>query len=205
VLDAVLHFIRDPKNVGDDLIATVRDRIPSGLPQEVFDTLVHIVFHHSPIKRNPQATAAHHIARYTQGHAPALQRAMPLLPPALQGTLANLPDPKLQFDSIHKIAPHFTVDPAVVPHVLEHAAQGAGRPLPPDVAGRTTMLVQSAARQHAIDAAQRRLAQHAFEAHRIAPPGAPGASLAVEVSPDGARQRIVGTDSVAHLVGAVAS
>lgn len=42
VLDAALSLIHT-KDIGDAAIAAIRSKIPSGLPQQVFDTLAHIV------------------------------------------------------------------------------------------------------------------------------------------------------------------
>jgi hypothetical protein len=204
VLDAVLHFIENPHNFGDAVIATVRDRIPKGLPQEVFDTLVKVIFKHQPIGRAAGELAIHCVTQYTQGAAAALAHSLPKLPPELQAKLAHLPDPKLAFESIHKIAPHFTVDPSLAGELVQHAAASMGRTLPPELHAATTAAVAAAAQAHAISAAQMRLAQHAFEAPR-AQGTAPPASLAVEVSPDGRQQRIVGSEALSHLVTAVAT
>lgn len=45
-LDAVMALVKT-KNLGDAAVAAVRQQIPSGLPQQVFDTLAHLVLSHT--------------------------------------------------------------------------------------------------------------------------------------------------------------
>jgi hypothetical protein len=93
-LDAVLALVKT-RDVGEAAIAAVRAKIPSGLPQQVFDTLAHLVLSHihgratTAIVSHPpgQATQIHPLQTAAQFHAlhavaptpikPALVRPLP--------------------------------------------------------------------------------------------------------------------------------
>lgn len=45
-LDAIMSLVKT-KNLGDAAVAAVRQQIPAGLPQQVFDTLAHLVLSHT--------------------------------------------------------------------------------------------------------------------------------------------------------------
>lgn len=68
VLDAVLALIEHPNDLSEVAIQVVRDKIPAGLPRDVFDTLAHIVVKHVPIQKAAGQLAEHFVAQY----APAL-------------------------------------------------------------------------------------------------------------------------------------
>jgi len=77
VLDAVIAIIEHPHNLTDVVIQVARDRVPAGLPRKVFDTLVHVVIKHVPIKKEIGALAAHYVDKYAGALAsPALNDAV---------------------------------------------------------------------------------------------------------------------------------
>jgi hypothetical protein len=201
VLDTVLHFIKNPKHFLDVGLAVIRDRIPKGLPQEIFDTLVRIVVRRQPILKAGLALAGHYVEQYTKGVTSSLAKALPIhVPDVMHRLLAKLPDPKTAFKSIHDIAPHFTIASRIVPALLAHAQKMVPHlPIPAQLLHDATAHVQQAVKDHAAHAAALRLAHHAHAAPRLPPVTAP-ASLALEISVDGRQQRVVASHSLAHLI-----
>ncbi len=134
VLDTVLAFLAHPESLSDALLQGARDRIPKGLPQDVFDTLVRIVVKRQPILKVAEDVALHQVTKYTKGLSSALTQTLSKAAPAITATLARLPNPSVAFKSIHDIAPNFSISPAMVPHLLEHAQGAAGVHLATDLA-----------------------------------------------------------------------
>ena len=102
VLDAVIQIIKGG-DITDAALAIMRDRIPSGVPRDVFDTLVNIIGKHQPITKAAEQLASHYVAQYTQGLSSALEKGIsnvvaPLAPAAAQA-LRSLPDPSTSFAS----------------------------------------------------------------------------------------------------------
>lgn len=199
VLDTALEFIRNPHHIIDALIAAARDRIPKGLPQEVFDTLVRVIVKKQPILHVAADLAGHYVSQYTKGIGAALHLSIPKLPDVMQLHLGKLPDMKIAFQSIHQIAPHFTVDPKHLPEIISHASTMSGHVLDAAAHSEVLTLCTHSALAHAQISAALRVAQHAHEAPRVMG-AAPGASLAIELSADGAQQRMVASASLAHLM-----
>lgn len=213
VLDTILEFIRNPKHLIDVGIAVIRDRIPKGLPQEVFDTLIKIVVKKQPILKAVGEGVIHYagglagqyIGKYTEGLTHTLTAGLKNLSAPLQGLCSKLPDPKVVFQSIHQIAPNFSINPAQIPQLLAHAAQQSGHQPAQDMLDALHHTCAQAVVVHAQEQTALRIAQAAHVAPRVDPPPHLGgvqavASLAIELSPDGKQQRITGTGSVAHLV-----
>jgi hypothetical protein len=161
VLDTVLELAKGD-HIDQMALTVARNRIPAGLPREVFDTLVHVVAQAKGIAknvpnivRNAGAVAAHMVEHYTEGASAALAKGLGELAhtlPAVHAHLAKLPDPKLKFASIVQIAPHLVKPPP-----------------------------------------------------RVRPRRAPlTATLAIEVSVDGAQRRVVASPALKHLVARLA-
>jgi hypothetical protein len=120
VLDTVLELAKGDR-IDQMALTVARNRIPAGLPREVFDTLVHVVAGAKGIAkdvptivRNAGAVGAHMVEHYTQGASAALAKGIAQLAqiqPAVHAQLAKLPDPKLKFVSIAQIAPHLAKPP----------------------------------------------------------------------------------------------
>lgn len=90
VLDSILALIKGHGNITDAAIAGMRDAVPKGLPQQVFDTLVHIVHKKHPIQKTATAAASHYVTSYTQGPAAAVaQTAASQLSPAVVHALSR--------------------------------------------------------------------------------------------------------------------
>ena len=68
VLDSILAIVAHPSDLSEVGIQVARDRVPSGLPRDVFDTLVHLVIKRMPLRKAAGALADH----YVQQYAPAL-------------------------------------------------------------------------------------------------------------------------------------
>jgi hypothetical protein len=99
VLDAILAIV-DGKNITDATLAVARDRIPAGIPRDVFDTLANIVVKHQPILKATGDLAGHYIKQYTQGIGDALAHGLEhTVGPAAAAVLGKLPDPKTVFAS----------------------------------------------------------------------------------------------------------
>jgi len=154
VLDTVMELAKG-SSIDQLALNVARNRIPTGLPREVFDTLVQIVAKAKPIAKNAPAVAAHMVEHYTQGSSAALAKGIAELAhthPVVHAHLAKLPDPKLKFVSIAHIAPHLAKAPPRV-----HPRRGPA-----------------------------------------------AATLAIEVSADGAQRRVVASPALKHLVARLA-
>jgi hypothetical protein len=102
VLDAVLALV-DGKNITDAGLAVVRDRIPAGVPRDVFDTLANIVVKHQPILKATEDLAAHYVKQYTSGIGDALEHGITsAVGPAVQQALHALPDASTVFAGFPK-------------------------------------------------------------------------------------------------------
>lgn len=180
VVSAVLGLVDHGGDLTAAAIQVVRDRVPAGLPREVFDTLINIVAHKRPILPAAGALAGHIVTKYTQGATTAIAQNLAALPGKVQATLANLPHPSVQFHSIAQIAPELAL--------MHPAPTGPQHPIVPQPldGGPAVPRGQPAA------------------AHWIPPPVFRGASLAIEVSVEGTQRRAVASPSLAHLVPAVA-
>jgi hypothetical protein len=97
VLDAVLALV-DGKNITDAALTVARDRVPAGVPRDVFDTLVGIVVKHQPITKVAEDVAGHYVAQYTRGLSTALEQGLTKsVGPVVSQTLSKLPDPTTVF------------------------------------------------------------------------------------------------------------
>jgi hypothetical protein len=199
VLDTVLEFVRHPKHLVDVGIAAARDRIPKGLPQEIFDTLMRIVVKHRPVIKAAESMAGHVVGQYTQGLGPSLARSVSTaVGPEVAAHLARLPDPGLHFQSIHRIAPHFAVNPADAALLVMHGQRAAEIALDPAHTQALTVAVAQAAIDHAKEAAALRVAQQHYLQPRVAPPaGQQPAELGIQVSPDGQAARMHASPALA--------
>jgi hypothetical protein len=64
VLDAVMSFVRNPHSLTDVAIQVARDRLPSGIARDAFDTLIHVVVQHHPIQKEAGALLDHYVTQY---------------------------------------------------------------------------------------------------------------------------------------------
>jgi len=92
VLDAILQFVKNPHSLTDAALVIARDRIPSGIPRDVFDTLAHVIAHHQPIGKAAAELAGHYVKQYTQGIGPALEHGLAnVVAPEVSTVLRKLP------------------------------------------------------------------------------------------------------------------
>jgi hypothetical protein len=84
VLDAVLALVDHPNDLSEVVIQVARDNVPSGLPRDVFDTLINLVAKHQPIQKAAGALVDHYVRQY----APVLGDMNPAA--ALQGLGSGL-------------------------------------------------------------------------------------------------------------------
>lgn len=89
ILDTVLAFVEHPKDMTDVAIQIARDEVPSGIPRDVFDTLVNLIVKRQPIQKVAGGLVDHFVAQYAPagagldlGHA--LTAASSHLPGAVQ-------------------------------------------------------------------------------------------------------------------------
>jgi hypothetical protein len=102
VLEAVFALVRQPHALTDGSLAIVRDRIPSGVPRDVYDTLVHVVAKHQPIGRDVENLRGHYVRHFTQGLKPALDHGMRnVVPRAVAQILGRLPDAAHQYAQVN--------------------------------------------------------------------------------------------------------
>jgi hypothetical protein len=93
VLDAVLALLHGG-NPTDIALTVARDRIPDGLPRDVFDTLAQIIVRHTPITQAAGELAQHEALKLAQGAGPAiLQGLAKSVPGGAAALLSKLPDP----------------------------------------------------------------------------------------------------------------
>jgi hypothetical protein len=93
VLDAVLALLHGG-NVTDIALSVARDRIPEGMPRDVFDTLAQIVVRHTPIAQAAGELAQHEALKLAQGAGPAILQGLAKSVPAdVSSLLQKLPDP----------------------------------------------------------------------------------------------------------------
>ena len=69
VLDAVLALIEHPHDLTDVAVQVARDKVPSGIPRDVFDTLVQIVVKRVPIQKVAGGLAEHYMNQYAPSFA----------------------------------------------------------------------------------------------------------------------------------------
>ncbi len=69
VLDAVLALVEHPHDLTDVAVQIVRDKVPSGIPRDVFDTLVQIVVKRVPIQKVAGGLAEHFVNQYAPSFA----------------------------------------------------------------------------------------------------------------------------------------
>jgi hypothetical protein len=203
IVDAALNFAKNPHDFTDVAIQTVRDRVPDGIPREVFDTLVNIIVKKQPVLKVVGGLAEHIISSQTDGIVSTLAKALPNLSGPMQATLAQLPPPGTVFASIHTLAPHLQINPAQIPDLL-HTAQMQAPALAMDPAIAAQLAQHAQARVQ--EQYKQRLGLHALQqqhvAPRVAPPLAAGdiAHLGIETDPTGQQHRAIASPALAHLV-----
>lgn len=69
-LDTVLAFAAHPHSLTDVALQVARDRVPAGMPREVFDTLVQLVVKRVPIQKAGMAMVDHYVRQYAPMFAP---------------------------------------------------------------------------------------------------------------------------------------
>ncbi len=99
VFDAVLALLHG-QSLTDVALTVARDRIPQGLPRDVFDTLVQIIVRHKPILKAAEELAVHEATKAAEGIGPALQKNLSKLAPDVLSHLGKLPDPGKVFPGV---------------------------------------------------------------------------------------------------------
>lgn len=94
IVDAVIA-LGHHKSLTDTLIYVARERLPGGLPRNVFDTLIRVVLHKKPAAKDPQGAKDHYVTQYTKGIGPALAKGLDNHPAA--AALANTPSPNVTY------------------------------------------------------------------------------------------------------------
>ena len=64
VLNAIIGLIEHPHDLTDVALHVARDRVPSGLPREVFDTLAQVVLKHVPVQKAAGGLVDHFVHQY---------------------------------------------------------------------------------------------------------------------------------------------
>jgi hypothetical protein len=80
VVDSVLALLEHPHNLTDVAIQVARDEVPSGLPRDVFDTLVQLIVKRVPIQKVAGGLAEHFVKQYAPGLSSVentVERALP--------------------------------------------------------------------------------------------------------------------------------
>lgn len=222
VLDSVMALIKHPDNIGDAVLAAARDRVPAGLPRQIFDTLIHVVGKKIHLGTKPKAVAAAPAAQaahaagaaapagftaadyyaelYTNGLPSALAKGLAPLSDEVHAHLSKLPDPRTtSYPSIQQIAPNLSLSPAHAGVVVANAQTLSGTALSPEQAAAATTAVASSAKTQSETDANLRVAQQMHTAPRQLPsPGNPGANLGIQATPNASR--VVASPALAHLI-----
>jgi hypothetical protein len=103
IVDAVLGLVdaaTHGRPLTDVALQVVRDRLPAGLPRDVFDTLARVVAQKLTIAHDPAAMREHMAASYGGhgAHDRAVAKGMARhVPPAVAARLKNLPPPRTRY------------------------------------------------------------------------------------------------------------
>jgi hypothetical protein len=111
ILDTVLAFVDHPHDMTDVAVQVARDQVPSGLPRDVFDTLVNLVVKRQPIQKVAGGLVDHFVSKY----APAGVGVD--LDHALAAASAHLPGAFQAVQQIAPIASHVSALPVGLPGV----------------------------------------------------------------------------------------
>ena len=117
VVDGVLALIEHPHNLTDVAVQIVRDKVPHGLPRDVFDTLVQIVVKRVPIQKVAGSLVEHYVSQY----APSFGDH------ALDAALHGL---HIDPSAVARVIPHGPFPNAAFPHAAASIAE-AGRMVQP--------------------------------------------------------------------------
>ena len=143
VMDAVLAFVKNPHSLTDAALAVARDRIPSGIPRDVFDTLVHVIAKHQPIGKAAGELAGHYVRQFTQGLAPALEHGLEhIVEPAAASVLRALPAHTMKYAGFNPAMKAAIAPPTGQTTGAIGAPSGGGRgfsPAPLRPIGRTPL------------------------------------------------------------------
>ena len=64
VLNSIIALLEHPHDLTDVALHVARDRVPSGLPREVFDTLAQVVLKHVPVQKAAGGLVDHFVHQY---------------------------------------------------------------------------------------------------------------------------------------------
>jgi hypothetical protein len=81
-LDTVLAFVAHPHSLTDVALQVARDRVPAGMPREVFDTLVQLVVKRVPIQQAGTSIVDHYVQQYApmaSPSSPSMRLVQPLM------------------------------------------------------------------------------------------------------------------------------
>jgi hypothetical protein len=125
VLETVFTLLKNPHALTDGSLAIARARIPSGVPRDVYDTLIHVVAKHQPIGRDAATLRGHYSRHMTQGIDAALDHGLKhVLPPSVSKVLGRLPHHHHRFATVHPGLKE-------IAHVAEDLRAGVPRVGPP--------------------------------------------------------------------------
>jgi hypothetical protein len=100
VLDSIIA-LANGGNITDVALTVARDRIPAGMPRDVFDTLAQIIVRHKPIAAAAVDLAEHEALKLAQGVGPALVQGLAKnVPHGVAALLSKLPDPSKPFPGV---------------------------------------------------------------------------------------------------------
>jgi hypothetical protein len=100
VLETIIALVHGG-NITDIALTVARDRVPAGLPRDVFDTLAQIIVRHQPILKAAGELAVHEAMKAAQGLGPALMQGLAKnVPSGVAGILSKLPDPSKSFPGL---------------------------------------------------------------------------------------------------------
>ena len=64
VVDSVLALIEHPHDLTEVAVQIVRDKVPAGIPRDVFDTLVQLIVKRVPIQKVATSLVEHYVSQY---------------------------------------------------------------------------------------------------------------------------------------------
>jgi hypothetical protein len=100
VVDAIIA-LAGHKSIEETALYVIRDRLPSGFPRDVFDTLAHVLEKAIPIVKSPDHVRQHMVNSFVHGPEHGVQQGMRRhVPPEVAAHLHRLPPMHARFPSV---------------------------------------------------------------------------------------------------------
>ncbi|MEO8800558.1 MAG: hypothetical protein ABI551_21875, partial [Polyangiaceae bacterium] len=126
VVDGVLALIEHPHDLTDVAVQIARDKVPSGIPRDVYDTLIQLVVKRMPIQQVAGGLAQHYVSQYAGTAFDGVSNALHVDGHTFDHLASLAQGGASAVQRIASAAPHFAV-PSIL-HIPAAAAAAAARP-----------------------------------------------------------------------------